>query len=125
MFLYINHFCSTWNSEGLSFNQVVQKLKDTFKIVDNYIRYDNVKSHFEYINTPTKFQSHPINFITYDSETHNTDRTRPYVFCSCRLSKLAGRYNRDLTHDEIQNCKKDSIVFKGVECDTKGLDFCL
>ena len=44
-----------------------------------------------------KIDSHLTNFIVYDLETHNTDRARPYVFCFYRLSKLAGRYNRDLT----------------------------
>ena len=58
-------------------------------------------------------------------ETHNTDRARPYVFCFYRLSKLAGRYNRDLTKDEIQNCKRDTIAFDGDNCVEKALDFCL
>ena len=42
-----------------------------------------------------------------------------------RLSKLAGRYNRDLTHDERLKCKKDTIAFDGDNCVGKGLDFCL
>ena len=58
-----------------------------------------------YINQK-KIESHFTNFITYDLETHNTDRARPYVFCFYRLKKLAGIYNRDLTKDEIEKCKK-------------------
>ena len=64
-------------------------------------------------------------FIVYDLETHNPDRARPYVFCFYRLSKLAGRYNRDLTLDEIDECKKDTIAFDGGNCVAKALDFCL
>ena len=41
------------------------------------------------------------------------------------MSKLVGRYNRDLTRDEIDKCKKDTIVFDGVNCVEKALDFCL
>ena len=59
----------------------------------------------------------------YDLETHNTERSRPYVFCFYRLSKLAGRYNRDLTSDEIDKCKKDNFPFDGDNCVEKALDF--
>ena len=48
-FLYNNHFCLIWKSEGVSFNQAIKELKDNFKIVDNYITKENVQSHFEYI----------------------------------------------------------------------------
>ena len=65
------------------------------------------------------------NFIVYDLETHNTDRARPYVFCFYRLSKLAGRYNRNLTKDEIEKFIKDTIAFDGDNCVEKALDFCL
>ena len=65
------------------------------------------------------------NFIVYDLETHYTDRAGPYVFCFYRLSKLARRYNRDLTSDEIDKCKKDTTTFDGDNCVEKALDFCL
>ena len=91
-----------WKSEeNVSFNQAVKELKDNSKIVDIYITEENVKSQFEYIYQPEKTQSHLTNFITYGLETHKTNRARHYVFCCYRLSKLAGRYNRDLTQDEI------------------------
>ena len=64
----------------------------------------------------------------YDLETHNThntDRSGPYVFCFYRLSKLAARYNRDLTSDEREKCKMDTIAFDGDNCVEKVLDFCL
>ena len=47
------------------------------------------------------------------------------MFCLYRLSKLAGRYNRDLTPDELDKCRKDTIVFDGDNCVEKALDFCL
>ena len=61
----------------------------------------------------------------YDLETHKTDRARPFVFCFYRLSKLAGKYNRDLIPDEIDKCKKDTIAFDGDNCVEKILDSCL
>ena len=63
-------------------------------------------------------------FITYDLETHNTDRARLYVFRFHRLIELAGRYNRDLTPYELEKCKKDPMVFDGDNCVSKALDFC-
>ena len=82
-------------------------------------------SHFKYEFIPKKIESYLTNFLVYDLETQNTDRNRTYVFCFYRLSKLAGRYNRDITHDERQKCKKDTIAFDGESCVEKALDFCL
>ena len=125
LYLYNNHFCLIWKSQSVSFNQAIQELKNNFKIVDNYRTDEKVNSHFKYEFTPKKIESHLTNFIVYDLETHNTDRARPYVFCFYRLSKLAGRYNRDLTPDELKKCRKDTIAFDGDDCFSKALDFCL
>ena len=125
LFLYNNHFCLIWKSEGVSFNQAIQELKDNFKMVGNSITEENVKSHFKYEFIPKKIESHLSNIITYDLKTHNTDRARPYVFCFYRLSKVAGRYNRDLTPSELEKCRKDTITFDGDNCVEKALDFCV
>ena len=125
LFLYNNHFCLKWKSEGVSFNQAITEIKNNFKIVDNFITEQNVKSHFENINKPQKIESYLTKFITYDLETLSTDRARTYVFCFYRLSKPAGRYNRDLTSDEIEKCRKDTIAFDGDNFVEKALDFCL
>ena len=71
------NFCLRWKSEGVSFNQANQDLKNNFKIVDDCVTEENVKSHFEYIYKPKKNESHLSDFITYDLETHITDRARP------------------------------------------------
>ena len=63
------------------------------------------------------------NFLVYDLETHDTDRARPYSLSFYRLSKLAGRYNRDLTAYEIEKSKKDTLVFDGDNCVGNVLDF--
>ena len=123
LYLYKIHFCLIWKSQGVSFNQAITELKDNLKLVDNFITEENVNSHFNYEFIPKKIESHLTNFIVYDLETHNTDRARPYVFCFYRLSKLAVRYNRDLTLDEIDKCKKDTIAFVGDNCVEKALDF--
>ena len=80
LFLYNIHFCLIWKSQGVSFNQAIQELKDNFKIVDNYLTEENVNSHFKYEFIAKEIESHLANVIVYDLETHNTDRTRPYVF---------------------------------------------
>ena len=100
LYLFDNHFCLIWKSEVVSFNQAIQELKNNFKIVENYIIEENVKSHFEYIYQPQKIESHLTNFIVYDLETHNTDRARRYNITFYRLSKIAGRYKRDPTFEE-------------------------
>ena len=82
-------------------------MKATFKIVDNYITQENVNSRLKHEFMPKEIESHLANFIVYDLETHNTDRTRPYVFCFYRLSKLAGNDKKvKLTPYKLQKCKK-------------------
>ena len=80
-YLYNIHFCLFWKSQSVSFNQAIQALKNNFKIFDNYIAEENVKSYFKYEYKPKKIESHQTNFLVYDLETLNTDRARPYVFC--------------------------------------------
>ena len=106
MFLYNNHFCLIWKSEGVSFNQAIKELKDNFKKFDNYITEENVKSHFEYIYKPKNIESHLTNFVVYDLETLNTDKAKPYDTTCYRLSKISGRYERDPTVDELKKVKK-------------------
>ena len=103
LYLHYNHFCLIWKTEKINFNQAVKELKDNFIMVDISITEENLKSHFKYEFIPKIKGSHLTNFIVYDLETHITDRARPYVFSFDRLSKLAGRYNRNLTTDEIEN----------------------
>ena len=103
LFLYNNHFCLIWKSEGVSFNQVLKELKDNFEIVDNYITEENVNSHFKYEFIPKKIDSHLTSFLVYDLETRNEDRARPYNMTFYGLTKIAGRYERDPTREELKN----------------------
>ena len=41
--------------------------------------------------------------IIYDIETFNIDRAFPYANCIYTLSKISGKYNRDITE---QVCEK-------------------
>ena len=125
LYLCNNHFCLIWKSYGVSFNQAIQELEDNFQMVDNYITEENVNSHFKYDFIPKKIESHLTNFIVYDIETSSTDRARPYCISFYRLSKLAGRHNRDLNPSELDKCRKDTIVFDGDGCVNNTLDYLL
>ena len=125
LYLYNNHFCLVWKYQGKSFKDAIQELKDNFKIVDNYITEENVNAYFKYEFIPKKIESHLTNFIVYDLETHNTNRARPYNMTFYRLSKIASRYNRDPTLEELQKSINDTIVFSGDNCIGNALDFLL
>ena len=125
MFLHDSHFCLIWKSEGVSFKQAIKKLKHNFKIVDNYITEENVNFHLKYEFILKKIESHLTNFIVYDLETHNTDRTKPYNMTFYRLSKIAGRYKRDPTQEELKKSINDILSFVGDNCVGNALDFLL
>ena len=106
LYVYNIHSCLIWISENVSFNQATKEWKENFKVVDDYITEENVNSHFKHDFIPKKIESHLANYIVYDLETHNTDRAIPNNMTFYRLSKLAGRYNRDITPYEFEKCKK-------------------
>ena len=111
MFLNNNLSCIIWKSEDISFNKAIKELKENFQKLDNYTTEENVESHFKNEFIPKKSESHLTKFITFDLETHNTDRARSYVFCSYRLSKLAAKYNEQkLTPYELDKCKKKFLL---------------
>ena len=125
LYLYNNHFCLIWKSHNVSFNQTIIELKENFKMIDNYITDENVTSHFKYEFIPKKIESHLTNFTVYDLETYSTDRARPYNMTFYRLSKIAGRYDRDPTKEELQKSIKDTIAFAGDKCISNALDYLL
>ena len=125
LYLYNNHFCLIWKSQGKNFKDAIQELKDNFKIVDNYITEENVNAYFKYEFTPKKIESHLTNFIVYNLETHNTNKARPYNMTFYRLSKIASRYNRDPTKEELQKSINDTIAFSGDNCINDALDYIL
>ena len=125
LYLYNNHFCLIWKSQIVSFIQAIQELKNNFKMVDNYITEENVNAYFKYEFIPKKIESHLTNFIVYDLETYSTDRARPYNMTFYRLSKIAGRYNRDPTKEELQKSINDTIAFSGDTCISNALDYLL
>ena len=125
LFICNNHFCVIWKSEGVSFKQAIKELKDNFKMIDNFITEENVTSHFKYEFIPKKIETHLTNFIVCDLETHNTDRARPYNMTFYRLSKLAGRNDRNPTKEELQKSINDTLPFVGDSCINNALDFCL
>ena len=64
-------------------------------------------------------------FIVYDLETYSTDRARPYKITFYRLSKIAGRYYRDPTQEDLQKSINDFLSFVGNNCIGNASDFCL
>ena len=60
--------------------------------------------------------------IVYELETYNTNRARPYCASQYRLSKLASKYNCDLTPEEHENCNKGTTVNDEEKCNTKMLE---
>ena len=62
--------------------------------------------------------------IVYDLETFSTIKCVPYADCIYRLSKIAGKYYRDIS-EKYQKCLNDCIVFKGLDNINKMLDYVL
>ena len=125
LFIYNNHFCLIWKSDGISFNQAIEKLKNNFKVVDNVISDKHVKNFIKYDYKHKKVKSPLTNIAVYDLETFNKIRAAPYCSCIYKLSKISGKYHRDISEQEYQKCLNDCIVFKGTDCIIEMLDHVL
>ena len=124
--IHNNHFCLIWKSNGFRFNEVIENdIKPNFKVVDNVISDKHVKSFIKYEYNPKKVKSPLTNIVVYDLETFNKFRAVPYCSCIYKLSKLSGRYNRDISEQECQKCLNDCVVFKGTDCINEMLDHVL
>ena len=84
-----------------------------------------VKSFNKIEYKPRKVKSPLTNVVTYDIETLNTIKDVPYANCIYRQSKIFGKNIRDVTEHEYEKCKKDCIVFKGLEKTNEMLDYAL
>ena len=63
--------------------------------------------------------------IVYDIETFSTIKCVLYSNCIYRLSKISGKYYRDISEKEYQKCLNDCIIFKGLDNINKMLDYVL
>ena len=125
LFIYNNLFCLIWKSDGISFEKAITELKDNFKIVDNVVFDKHVKSFIKNEYNPTKVKSPLTNIVVYDLETFNKIRAVPYCSCIYKLSKISGKYHRDISEQEHQKCLHDCVVFKGTDCVNEILDHVL
>ena len=96
LFIYNNHFCLIWKSNGISFEKATTELKDNFEVVDNVISDKHVKSFIKYEYNPKKVKSPLTNIVTDDLETFNKIRVVPYCSCIYKQSKISGKYHRDI-----------------------------
>ena len=63
----------------------------------------NMLKVFFKMNTKLKkFQSPLTKIIVYDLETFNKIRVVPCFSCICKLSKISGKYYRDISQQEYQ-----------------------
>ena len=58
----------------------------------------------------------------YDLETFIKIRVVPYCSCIYKLSKISGKYHRDISEQDFQKCLNDCVVFKGTDCNNEMLD---
>ena len=125
LFIYNNHFCLVWKSNGISFSQATEELKNNFKVVDNVISDKHVKIFIKYEYNPKKVKSPLTKKVVYVLETFNKNRAVPYCSCIYKLSKISGKYHRDISEQEYQKFLNGCVVFKGTDCINEMLDHVL
>ena len=65
LFLYNKHFCFIRKSKGTSFNQAIEELKLTFKVVEKGLSDQHVKTFVKYEYKPEEVQSTLSNTVVY------------------------------------------------------------
>ena len=57
LFIYNNHFCLIWKSNGISFNQEIEELKINFQVFSNDISDNHLKRFAKFEYDPDKLLS--------------------------------------------------------------------
>ena len=125
LFIYNNRFCLIWKSDGISFEKAITELKNNFGFVDNVISEKHFKCFNKYEYNPKKVKSPLPDIVVYDLETFNKIKAVPYCSCIYKLSKISGKYHRDIGETEYQKCLNDCVVYKGTGCNNEMLDHVL
>ena len=116
--MYKVHFCLIWKSNGISFNKAMEEFKINFKVVNIALQINMLKV-LKNMNTNLEKLT---KMIVYDIEIFNTDRSTPYAMCVYRLNRISCKFYGDITDQELENCYKDCIVFKGTDSINEMLD---
>ena len=74
---------------------------------------------------PKKTKSPLTNIVVYQLETFNKIRAVPFCSSIYKLSKISGKYHRDISEQEYQKRLNDCVVFKGTDCINEMLDHVL
>ena len=122
MFIHRNNFCLIWKSTGISFSQAIEEFKSNFKVVGNVISDKHVKSFIKFEYKPKNVRSPGAKIVVYGLETFNEIRVVPYCSCIYKLSKILGKYHRDISEQEYQKCLYDCVVYKASDCNYEMLD---
>ena len=61
--------------------------------------------------------------LTNVIEFFNTNRAVLYGNCIFKLSKISGKYCRDIRDREVEKCRKVCVVFTGTNCINEMLDY--
>ena len=87
-------------------------MKPNFKVVGNVISDEHVESFIKYDYKPKKVQSPLTNIVVYDLKTFI--KVRIVLYCSCiyKLSKISGKYHRDISEKEIPKCQMIVMFLK-------------
>ena len=116
--------CLIWKSKTF-LNKPIEKIKASFKIVDNFFSNKHVKSFANNEYKPKNVQSLLIIMIVYDLETYIIDRVVPYCSCIYKLCKIFDENNRGTTEKKFQKCLNGCVVFKESDSNNDMLDHVL
>ena len=100
-------------------------MNDNFKVVDNVISDKHIKSFIKYEYNPKKVKPPLTNIVVYDLQTFKKIRAVTYCSCIIKLSKISGKYHRDISEQEYQKCLNACVVFQGTDCINEKLDHVL
>ena len=100
MYIYNNHLCLSWKSNGISFTQAIEALKLNLKVVDTNISDKHVEAFVIYEFSPRNVQPPLTILVVYDPETYIKDRAVTNCCCIQRHSKNFGKSNRDITRKQ-------------------------
>ena len=113
IYIHKNHYCVIWKKNRKdSLLNGVNEIEENFKYVKNKINENNLKQRIRY-----RFPKHETidqleNVFVFDLETHNDEEfAEAYAAGLYDVNRLRGKWDRDLTGDELVLEKQYVTVF--------------
>ena len=102
--------------------KATEKVQKHYELEAACVDCDKVRQNAKNSFCPKKIEIQLINVNFSYLETFNRDRAVPHAVGFYRVSKILDKFDRDLTNDDIEKNKSNTVVMENEDCMSQTFD---